>query len=820
MVTSSMRRTLCGIFSDGVSFTILIALVVIGLHVALERGALTARIEPVLQQALGRPVILGAISLHPALLSVVSVRDVMIANLAGGSRPEFARIDRIDFELALLPLVDGRIEIGALVVSGADILLERNGQGRPNWHLGSQTTIGSDTAEPDARNLSIGNVQFEHARLRFANDPAVNIEVPALALGSLDSSGTRTLSGTIKVAGESIDLTAAIRPQADLPLQLHATLSLVDATLTAQGSVALGGPSEPDWSLSLAGTAEDPQRLVSLLPDSPRIPAVGPSTFAFRLGPGAPYPVITDVELHTGAVDLVPWLPGLRLNSAEIAAPAMDKPITLSAMADRSGVPLAVSATLGPPVLLLANDRPLPVDARLTGAGAALILKGAMTRPFGTFGTEFDAALTAANLASLSPLLGRELPNLRDVKAGAHIEQTGPASFSLQGLSLSADSVDVSGDLQIDATRHPSLRGRIAARQLDLDELMGALAGPAATARARSSHVIPDIALPLATLRSFDATLAFSADAIQAGGVLWRAVAGNLALNRGQLTVTPLTGTTAGGSLRGRASLDAASTPSTASLFVRNEEPGFNFTSLRRAIGSKSGIEGLAEITLDLKGQAATTRTFTETLSGDVGIAMVGGRLLGVAPISVGPDLSRLLLPRGTPKGGVAIDCLAIRLSATDGIVRSLALLLEGPDMRVDGNLAIDLRDEMLVMRLLPDIRVLGVTVRAPVAIEGSLAAPRVEAEPAAAFTRLMIDTIANRLWKSSAVEWLQRRGGGAPGAHTCTAQLRLARLGRNGPVPKPPALLPGLPKELQGAVRNTVRGIGNIFRGRGSTTN
>ena len=221
-------------------------------------------------------------------------------------------------------------------------------------------------------------MQFEHARLRFANDPAVNIEVPALALGSLDSSGTRTLSGTIKVAGESIDLTAAIRPQADLPLQLHATLSLVDATLTAQGSVALGGPSEPDWSLSLAGTAEDPQRLVSLLPGSPRIPAVGPSTFAFRLGPGAPYPVITDVELHTGAVDLVPWLPGLRLNSAEIAAPAMDKPITLSAMADRSGVPLAVSATLGPPVLLLANDRPLPVDARLTGAGAALILKGAM----------------------------------------------------------------------------------------------------------------------------------------------------------------------------------------------------------------------------------------------------------------------------------------------------------------------------------------------------------------------------------------------------------------------------------------------------------
>jgi hypothetical protein len=216
---------------------------------------------------------------------------------------------------------------------------------------------------------------------------------------------------------------------------------------------------------------------------------------------------------------------------------------------------------------------------------------------------------------------------------------------------------------------------------------------------------------------------------------------------------------------------------------------------------------------LDLKGQATTTRTFAATLSGNLGVALVNGRMLGVAPISIGPDLSRLLLPKGAPANGVAIDCVAIRLSANDGIVQSQALLVDGPDGRIEGNLAVDLRDELLVMRLLPDMRVLGVTVRTPVAIEGPLGAPRVDVDPGRAFGRLMVDTVANRLWQSSAVEWIRRRTGGAPGAHTCAAQLRLARLGQNGPVPKPRALLPGLPQELQGAMRNTLRGIGTVFR-------
>ncbi len=42
---------------------------------------------------------------------------------------------------------------------------------------------------------------------------------------------------------------------------------------------------------------------------------------------------------------------------------------------------------------------------------------------------------------------------------------------------------------------------------------------------------------------------------------------------------------------------------------------------------------------------------------------------------------------------------------------------------------AVNLRNERLAARLLPDVQVFGVTVRAPVGVGGTLAAPRIGVE-------------------------------------------------------------------------------------------
>jgi hypothetical protein len=75
-------------------------------------------------------------------------------------------------------------------------------------------------------------------------------------------------------------------------------------------------------------------------------------------------------------------------------------------------------------------------------------------------------------------------------------------------------------------------------------------------------------------------------------------------------------------------------------------------------------------------------------------------------------------------------------------------------------------------------------------------------------------DTVANRLWRNSTVEWMRGQAGGAAPGGDCGAALRLARMGADGPVPPPVAVVPGVPRELQGTTQDILRGLGGILGG------
>jgi len=154
---------------------------------------------------------------------------------------------------------------------------------------------------------------------------------------------------------------------------------------------------------------------------------------------------------------------------------------------------------------------------------------------------------------------------------------------------------------------------------------------------------------------------------------------------------------------------------------------------------------------------------------------------------------------------------LALSFAAEDGLLQSEALLLESSAGRITGRLAINLRNETLAAHLRPDLRVFGATMRAPVGVGGTLAAPRVGVEPAQALAQVVSDTVANRLWRSSTVEWLRRDTGDAD----CPAQLRQARLGQAGREPAAAApIIPLVPRELQAPVQEVFRGLGNGIGG------
>ena len=125
----------------------LVLLVVAGGTVFLARfdpNNLKPRIAAAVEQATGRKLALnGPIHLSWSLWPTIAMQDVALANPPGFSRPQMATLQRLDLQLAVLPLLQGRVVIARLVLVHPDIRLEQDAQGHSNWQFAPVATTAA-----------------------------------------------------------------------------------------------------------------------------------------------------------------------------------------------------------------------------------------------------------------------------------------------------------------------------------------------------------------------------------------------------------------------------------------------------------------------------------------------------------------------------------------------------------------------------------------------------------------------------------------------------------------------------------------------------
>ena len=449
-------------------------------------------------------------------------------------------------------------------------------------------------------------------------------------------------------------------------------------------------------------------------------------------------------------------------------------------------------------------------------------------------------------MLALAPVLPEPLP-LRDATITARLiaedDLRGP--LRIEALTIASPSLAAQGEMRLTPGKPFGVDGRLVAERIDLDAL--ARRAPAApppptlpppptipprrTAR-RAAHrtrrpppaaappapeaapaaengrrVIPDIALPLAALATWHGRVDLQAAQARIGGMDWRDLHAAIAQENDVLHVAPLTVTSPGGAVGGEFRIDRRATPPAFGFSLRSDGAGLDLAALRRALDEPPSLEGRAQVAIDVTATGATTRALAASLTGQAGIAMVDGRVAPSGLRRLGPDLVALLLP-GAPQDGLPLRCLALHVTAEDGVAASNALFAETPLGQVTGMAVVNLRSEGLAARLLPDVRLFGVAVRAPVGLGGTLSAPRVGVSPARALEQVVGETAANPMWREPAMEWLR---GQVPGGHPaggCDDQLRLARMGADGPGPGPRAAAPGVPRDVQGAAQDVLRGL------------
>jgi len=126
---------------------LLIAAVVGGIAVlkSTDFNQYKSRIATEVKKATGRDLaIAGDLGVEISLNPAVAVEGVSFANADWGSRPDMVAVQRFEAQIAVLPLLFGRLEIDRLVLVGADILLEVDEEGRANFDFGGPQAAATE----------------------------------------------------------------------------------------------------------------------------------------------------------------------------------------------------------------------------------------------------------------------------------------------------------------------------------------------------------------------------------------------------------------------------------------------------------------------------------------------------------------------------------------------------------------------------------------------------------------------------------------------------------------------------------------------------
>ena len=553
-------------------------------------------------------------------------------------------------------------------------------------------------------------------------------------------------------------------------------------------------------------------------------------TLAGQAGPllgGAPgkLPPLGALTFKAGAGDLGWLLPGLRLDGMDMVAPPEGE-AKLTGSFSRAGNTIRLAASLGElSKMLQGAAAPLPIEARLIAGDASLALKGSVARPRDLADGQFDVTLEAPDAAGLTGFAILP-PGLR---GSARLEWRDAEDISLPRVQLSSQALAGTASLTLRLADRPNLAGRIDVTRLDLDALSAA--PPPSAARtapaapgpvAGDGRVIPDIALPVASLRALDAELALNLRGVTSSSLPHAAVQTNLRLRNGALTLAPFALTIPAGRLSGQVTVNAAANPAQFGLRLRSEGAGLDLAALSGALDGL-GLRGRGEIAADLRGAGATTRAIAASLNGDMGLALVNGRLeQGAAMDALGAMLA-LLSPASQRLGAVELRCVALAFAAEQGIAQSRALFMDSAIGQINGQAGINLRDESLNGRLNTNLRVLGLALRAPINLGGTLAAPRLGVPPGVALGQnaagLLADTLTGRVVTDPLGNLLG--GSGRNAEADCAEPLRIARLGADGAAPAqraapeaaqeaPRPSVPSLPSPVQ----DVLRGLGGILGG------
>lgn len=231
--------------------------------------------------AVGRSVDIGEMAVDWSRTPRVTIDGLTIANADWGSRPEMVTIDRLEFTVALLELLEGRLVLPEIHVSRPDVLLETAQDGTGNWRFAGASDENGRVMIPRIGAFEIDDAAF--AYVDHGRDQKLNATIASLTGQSDDSQLVVSGEGELQGRALQLEVTAGALQslqQRDGPYPVDLDLSLADTKVAASGTIAQPFAGA---GLDLSVEIEGPDLAALALTDAIPIPSTPPYAFAGTL---------------------------------------------------------------------------------------------------------------------------------------------------------------------------------------------------------------------------------------------------------------------------------------------------------------------------------------------------------------------------------------------------------------------------------------------------------------------------------------------------------------------------------------------------------
>lgn len=477
-VTKVLKFVLIGV-------PLLLIAVIVGAVVVLKYTDFN-RYKPLIaekvRKATGRDLaIAGDLRVDISLTPGIVVDGVTLSNAEWGSRPDMVSARRLEAHVALIPLIFGVLEIERIELTGADILLETDRQGRANFDFEPPEGDREGRRQPGEGGADIGAIPLVHgavirdSRLTYNNGAtgatySTIVESLTLAKGGPDEPISLVYAGSyndapIRATAELGAIVDLLEPGKPWPVDL--TLEAGGAAVTVSGMIA-----EPliaagfDLAIEVRG---DQLGDVSELADT-EIPPLGAYSLSTRLtGDLASVITLPDLNATLGESELAGEATAtLTGEHPVIEGRFTSGKIDLAALGVGLNAPLLDAATT-----VSVKGGKLDIKSfRAILSGASVTANGTIDAPVKGNGLNLVVAAQGRQFGDLSQLTGAKVPALGAYSLSVRVTGDAGSKIKLARLKGQVGASDLAGEATV--TRggaRTAIGAKLTSRQIDLAAL-------------------------------------------------------------------------------------------------------------------------------------------------------------------------------------------------------------------------------------------------------------------------------------------------------------------------------------------------------------